>query len=171
MELLNQPKEEPPPPEPEEDAFAEGGGRGGEWLWCLARSELQDYSWRFSDLGLRVYTLEPAGGPTSLLLIRLNIPSLRRRIPHSFSLRYIAWCVGIGIPENCSVSCLEPWHVSANATTWRFMGSHKCAYQSPNMGHNYSYLTYNPTIIPMNLQINPNPSTPNPKPSTLSPKP
>ena len=25
------------------------------------------------------------------------------------------------------------------------MGSYKWDYKSPNMGHNYSYLTYNPT--------------------------
>ena len=31
--------------------------------------------------------------------------------------------------------------------TWRFMGGYKYGYKSPNMGYNYSYLTYNPTYI------------------------
>ena len=29
--------------------------------------------------------------------------------------------------------------------TWRFMGSYKWGYKSPNMGYNYSYPTYNPS--------------------------
>ena len=29
--------------------------------------------------------------------------------------------------------------------TWRFMGSYKWGYKSPNMGYKYSYPTYNPT--------------------------
>ena len=29
--------------------------------------------------------------------------------------------------------------------TWRFMGSYKWSYKSPNMAYNYSYPTYNPT--------------------------
>ena len=29
--------------------------------------------------------------------------------------------------------------------TWRFMGSYKWGYTSPNMGYTYSYPTYNPT--------------------------
>ena len=28
---------------------------------------------------------------------------------------------------------------------WRFMGSYKWVYKSPNMGYKYSYPTYNPT--------------------------
>ena len=31
--------------------------------------------------------------------------------------------------------------------TWRFMGTYKWGYKSPNMGHKYSYPTYNPTYI------------------------
>ena len=30
-------------------------------------------------------------------------------------------------------------------STWRFMGSYKWGYKSPNMGYTYSYPTYNPT--------------------------
>ena len=30
-------------------------------------------------------------------------------------------------------------------STWRFMGSYKWSYKSPNMGYNYSFRTYNPT--------------------------
>ena len=29
--------------------------------------------------------------------------------------------------------------------TWRFMGSYKWGYKSPNIGYNQSYPTYNPT--------------------------
>ena len=29
--------------------------------------------------------------------------------------------------------------------TWRFMGSYKYGYKSPNRAYNYSYPTYNPT--------------------------
>ena len=29
--------------------------------------------------------------------------------------------------------------------TWRFMGSYKWSYKSPNMGYNYRYLTYTST--------------------------
>ena len=40
-------------------------------------------------------------------------------------------------------------------STWRFMGSYKWGYKSPNMGYNYSYPTYNSTYtyLPMNLQV------------------
>ena len=30
-------------------------------------------------------------------------------------------------------------------TTWRFMGTYKWGYKSPNVGYKYSYPTYNPT--------------------------
>ena len=34
---------------------------------------------------------------------------------------------------------------SHHIRTWRFMGSYKWGYKSPNMGYKYSYPTYNPT--------------------------
>ena len=37
-----------------------------------------------------------------------------------------------------------------NGLTWRFMGSYKWSFKSPNMGYNYSYPAYK---LPMNLQV------------------
>ena len=33
--------------------------------------------------------------------------------------------------------------IQVRSDTWRFMGSYKWGYKSPNVGYNYSYLTYN----------------------------
>ena len=54
---------------------------------------------------------------------------------------------------------------------WRFTGSYKWGYKSPNMGYNYSYPTYNPLIPTMNLQVNPKSSSPTPKPEVPNLKP
>ena len=37
------------------------------------------------------------------------------------------------------------WQLPAPGT-WRFMGSYKWGYKSPNMGYNYGYPNYNPLI-------------------------
>ena len=83
--------------------------------------------------------------------------------------------------------------------TWRFMGSYKRGYKSPNIGYRYSYPTYNPihsypcneppsTVVGLSYywirgyrygfrrrdtkakNLNPRPTL-NPKPQTLNPKP
>ena len=48
--------------------------------------------------------------------------------------------------RNATADCSDPYHCRVGAgSTWRFSGSYKWGYKPPNMGYNYSYLTYNST--------------------------
>ena len=64
----------------------------------------------------------------------------------------------LGYPFFSETRILYGGHRSLPRHTWRFMGSYKWSYKSPNMSYNYSCLTYNPTYnCPTPLSLNPKP--------------
>ena len=51
----------------------------------------------------------------------------------------------MGLQDSEQTVAKEALAKGRKSGTWRFMGSSKQVYKSPNVGSNYSYPTYNPT--------------------------